>query len=453
MTNRLLQVVAEQGQGKHTGIYSICSANRYAIEAAILQAKADESEVLIEATSNQVNQFGGYTGMTPQQFVIHVRNIASAVDFPFERVLLGGDHLGPNAWQEKPARKAMVRARELIQAYISVGFTKIHLDTSMRLGDDPGDHHTTPDPTVVAERAADLCFTAEEAHAQRPSNSPPPLYVIGTDVPTPGGAQDALEGLHITTVEEAEQTIQIHKEAFNQRGLEAAWERVIGVVVQPGVEFGDASIIGYQSETARSLSQYIERHDNLVYEAHSTDYQTRDVLCQMVEDHFAILKVGPWLTFAFREAIFALAYMETEWLAHRKDVTLSRLREVLEEVMVAHPEHWQKHYQGDDAQRQYARTYSYFDRVRYYWPRREVTEALNRLLDNLTKYPVPLTLLSQAMPAQSRAGRLYNTPVELIRHKVMEVTGTYAWACGYAKPGRKESTETSLNPSQEERCP
>ena len=447
MSNRLLQVVTEQGQGKSGGIYSVCSANRYAIEAAMFQAKADKSEVLIEATSNQVDQFGGYTGMTPEQFATYVRDIASAVDFPFDRVLLGGDHLGPNTWQKEPAREAMAKARELIQAYISAGFTKIHLDASMRLGDDPGGEHTSPDPAVAADRAADLCSVAEEAYSHGPSRSTPPLYVIGTDVPTPGGAQEALERLHITTVEEAELTIQLHQEAFAQRGLEAARERVIGVVVQPGVEFGDASVIGYQPAKARSLSQYIESHNGLVYEAHSTDYQTQNALRQMVKDHFAILKVGPWLTFAFREAIFALANMETEWLAGQRSVTLSRIREVLEEVMVAHLEHWRKHYQGDDAQRQYARRYSYFDRVRYYWPRREVAESLNRLLGNLAEYPVPLTLLSQAMPAQYhavRAGQLHNTPEELVRHKIMEVTGTYAYACGYDRPDRNKPTATSL---------
>ncbi len=447
MDHPLFQVVTAQKQGRSVGMYSVCSANRFAIEAAMLQARADGTAVLIEATSNQVDQFGGYTGLTPEQFVSYVRDIADPMDFPFDKVLLGGDHLGPNTWQGEPARDAMAKAREITRAYVSAGFTKIHLDASMRLGDDPGDHQTPLEPVVVAERTAVLCEAAEAAFQTRPAGSTPPLYVIGTDVPPPGGAREEIQSVHITPVADAEQTIHLNHKAFRTRGLESAWERVVAVVVQPGVEFGDANVIEYHRQKAKDLSHFIETHDQLVYEAHSTDYQTPTALQQMVEDHFAILKVGPWLTFALREAVFALAHMEAEWLSSRKGVNLSNIREVLEEAMVAHPEHWHKHYHGDDDQLRYARGYGYSDRVRYYWPRREVTDALNRLLGNLAEHPVPLTLLSQHMPAQYhavRVGNLANTPLELIRHKILEVTRTYARACGYSDVSRKRASENAV---------
>ena len=44
----------------------------------------------------------------------------------------------------------------------------------------------------------------------------------------------------------------------------------------------------------------------LVFEAHSTDYQPPESLSRLVIDGFAILKVGPGLTFALREALYAL---------------------------------------------------------------------------------------------------------------------------------------------------
>ncbi|GAH81994.1 unnamed protein product, partial [marine sediment metagenome] len=169
-------------------------------------------------------------------------------------------------------------------------------------------------------------------------------------MPTPGGAREEIQSVPITPVTDAEQTVHLNQKAFGTRGLESAWERVVAVVVQPGVEFGDANVIEYHRQKAKDLSHFIETHDQLVYEAHSTDYQTPTALQQMVEDHFAILKVGPWLTFALREAVFALAHMEAEWLSSRKGVNLSNIREVLEEAMVAHPEHWHKHYHGDDDQ-------------------------------------------------------------------------------------------------------
>jgi D-tagatose-1,6-bisphosphate aldolase subunit GatZ/KbaZ len=86
----------------------------------------------------------------------------------------------------------------------------------------------------------------------------------------------------------------------------------------------------------------VEGIDSLVFEAHSTDYQTPQALQQLVRDHFAILKVGPALTFAMREALFALAAIEEELLpAHKR----SGLRNVMENVMLDRPDFWQSHYQ------------------------------------------------------------------------------------------------------------
>ena len=223
------------------------------------------------------------------------------------------------------------------------------------------------------------------------------------------------------------------QQAFLQRSLESAWERVVAVVVQPAVEFGDASVVDYSSAKAAQLSKYIETCDGLVYEAHSTDYQTRDALRQMVLDHFAILKVGPALTFAYREAVFALSEMEEQYLNGVSGITLSDLPAVLEQVMCEDPKHWRKHYHGSDREKRYARKYSYSDRSRYYWPNRRLQEAVERLVFNLTEHQIPLTLLSQFLPNQYsaiREGQIEANPADLLHHRIMEVTGDYAYACG-----------------------
>jgi D-tagatose-1,6-bisphosphate aldolase subunit GatZ/KbaZ len=283
------------------------------------------------------------------------------------------------------------------------------------------------------ERAARLCKVAEEAHALLPPGAPAPLYVIGTEVPVPGGEQLAGAAPSVTRVDDVERTLQFAQRAFESMGLEAAWRRVIGLVVQPGVEFGDVSIFEYDRAKARPLSRYIESRWQVVYEAHSTDYQAPERLKQMVEDHFAILKVGPWLTFAFREAVFALAEIEREWLGERKGKSLSQIRETLEAVMIRDAVHWRKYYAGDEAQLRFARKYSYSDRSRYYWPEPEVQAALGRLRQNLTQDPAPLTLLSQYMPLQYaavRSGQARNLPDDLIRQKILEVVDIYSAAVG-----------------------
>jgi D-tagatose-1,6-bisphosphate aldolase subunit GatZ/KbaZ len=97
------------------------------------------------------------------------------------------------------------------------------------------------------------------------------------------------------------------------------------------VEFGDSTVFDYDRRKAQRLSEKLPAFPSLVYEAHSIDYQRPAALREMVEDHFAILKVGPWLTFAAREAVFALSAIEQEWLGCRRSVRLSQVRKALDE--------------------------------------------------------------------------------------------------------------------------
>jgi D-tagatose-1,6-bisphosphate aldolase subunit GatZ/KbaZ len=420
-------------RGRGLGIYAICSANRFVLEAGMLQAARDGNLLVIEATSNQVNQFGGYTGQTPADFVAFVRDIADAMRFPMKRIVLGGDHLGPQAWRNTTAAMAMENACVMVRDYVRAGFAKIHLDASMRCADDPGDASRPLEDEVVSARAAELCQAAEEAYRALPRGSAAPLYVIGTEVPIPGGEHSGAHAPEVTRVRDLKRTLDVAKKAFRERGLGSAWERVIAVVVQPGVEFGDETVFPYNAREAKTLSRSITQSWTGVYEAHSTDYQTAKALRQLVRDHFAILKVGPWLTFAFREAVFALEAIEREWLSTRSGATLSCLQATVEQAMLENPAYWKNYYRGDERALRLARKYSYSDRVRYYWPQPTVASALRQLIDNLTANAAPSSLLSQYLPNQAEAarrGEIENRPAELIRHKILEVLNQYAYACG-----------------------
>jgi D-tagatose-1,6-bisphosphate aldolase subunit GatZ/KbaZ len=430
---QLREILAANRRGKGLGIYSICSANRFVLEAGMLEAKRGEGLLVIEATSNQVNQFGGYTGQTPAAFVKFVEQVAAEMRFPLKRILLGGDHLGPHVWRREPAAAAMAKAGEMVAAYVRSGFQKIHLDASMPCADDRANAHGSMPDEIVAARAAALCCSAEEARRDLPASAPAPLYVIGTEVPVPGGEAADGQPPEVTRTKDLARTLQITREAFHSFGLSDAWRRVIAVVVQPGVEFGDATVFAYRAGKARPLSRFLPRGWTGVYEAHSTDYQTPGALRQMVLDHFAILKVGPWLTFAFREAVFALAAVEREWLSDRPGRTLSGLPEVLETAMLENPVHWKSYYRGQESDLRIARKYSYSDRCRYYWPEPRVAAALARLLGNLRENPAPLSLLSQYLPRQANAveaSQIANSPEALIHHRILEVLDRYAYATG-----------------------
>jgi D-tagatose-1,6-bisphosphate aldolase subunit GatZ/KbaZ len=425
MANVVSRLSGDTGAArKLKGIYSICSAHPWVLGAAMRQALDDGTPLLVESTSNQVDQFGGYTGMTPADFVHFVHLIADRVGLPRTRLILGGDHLGPNAWRGLPAEEAMQRAEVLIDAYVSAGFTKIHLDTSMSCQGDP----PRLSDDVVAERAARLCAVAETA-AAREGKSERPVYIIGTEVPVPGGAAEELETVEVTHPDAALDTVAVHRNAWRDRGLDDAWQRVIALVVQPGVEFDHTKVVDYRPELATDLSGVLEHMPGMVFEAHSTDYQKPESLAALVRDGFAILKVGPGVTFALREALFALSDIEAEVIEREGR---SHLREVVDRVMLSKPGNWEKYYHGDDQEKRLLRTYSYSDRIRYYWADPEIDAATQKLISNLSHATISENLLSRYLPEQYwqfRRGLIDASPMNLIQSKIREVIGVYADAC------------------------
>lgn len=423
--NSLKDIAAWRDRPGPSGIPSICTAHPLAIEAAMRATLPTPLPLLIEATCNQVNQEGGYTGMTPADFRRFVEDIADRVGFPTGRLILGGDHLGPNPWKDLPADQAMDKAEVMIRAYAAAGFTKLHLDCSMGAAGEP----VALDDAETARRAARLAQAAEEA---RPDTGIPPVYIIGTEVPIPGGAMEEIEGLELTAPDAARTTVAVHKDAFAARGLEDAFDRVIGLVVQPGVEFGNHNVVGYDPVAATDLSAALSDMPGLVYEAHSTDYQTREALTALVNDGFSILKVGPGLTFVLREALYGLDDIAEELFPGQRDHTL---RATMEQVMLANPRNWDRYYHGSDAERALQRHFSYSDRIRYYWPDPQAAQAVAELFDLLGERDLPETLIGQYLGGlypDVRAGRLAPRANALALAAVQRLTQDYVSACGGA---------------------
>ena len=420
----LLDIISAHRAGVATGIFSVCSAHPLVIEAAFRHALDSGAPfALVEATSNQVNQFGGYTGMTPPAFRNFVFAIADRVGLDRGRVLLGGDHLGPNTWQGLPAEEAMANAETMIRDYVVAGFRKIHLDCSMSCACDP----VPLTDAIVAERAARLCAVAEAA-----AGAEPPVYVIGTEVPVPGGAHETLDALAVTSPEAARETLSVHRRVFAAHGLDAAWQRVVALVVQPGVEFDHDKVIRYDPAKARDLSALAPTEPNIVFEAHSTDYQPASALQSLVHDHFAILKVGPGVTFALREALWGLDAIEREWLG----AAASGFRERTLAVMRADPTYWRGYYHYSGAALEIALQYSLSDRIRYYWPVAAVEAARTVMFDALTANPPPLPLVSQYLPvafARLREAGHQMTPHALVMAHIGAVLDDYHAACSPPK--------------------
>ena len=172
MSASWLQGVPGRWRAHGEGVVSVCSAHPTVIEASL---KHLGERRLIEATCNQVNQEGGYTGLTPESFRKSVEALAARAGLDKADLALGGDHLGPNPWKRLPAEAAMQRAEAMVADYARAGFTKLHLDTSMPCAGDP----PVLDEGLVAERAArlaDAAFRAASAGTARRSPGPRDRY-------------------------------------------------------------------------------------------------------------------------------------------------------------------------------------------------------------------------------------------------------------------------------------
>ena len=430
MKHPIQQMMDQRREGKICGIESVCSANGFVLEVALKRSKLFNAPVLIEATANQVNQFGGYTGMYPKDFYEMVLKMAAEIGVPENHIILGGDHLGPLTWQNLPETEAMEKSETLVYQYTRAGFTKIHLDTSMKVADDPEGLLSTE---TIARRGATLYKAAmkgyEELKAEKP-DAMRPVFVIGSEVPIPGGAQEAEDTLAVTKPEAFRDTVATYRRVFKEEGIEDGMNDVVAVVTQPGVEFGDDQVFLYDHDAATELCAALKEFPEVCFEGHSTDYQSKECLKRMVEDGIAILKVGPALTYGLRESLFSLSMMEKELVPEEKQ---AHFIETLEKVMLKKPDNWKKHYHGDEKQLALCRKYSFSDRCRYYIGLPEVVESINKLFENLREYPIPMNMLHQYMPIsyiKVRDGIIPLDPRELALDGVVAFMEDYEYAIG-----------------------
>lgn len=409
----LRRIIAQNRAGTAIAIPSVCTAHPDALEASLTLAETLDQPLVVEATSNQVNQDGGYTGLTPAAFIRFVQGIATRSGVSRTRILFGGDHLGPQAWRKLPAPRAMDKAHRMVADYAAAGFTKIHLDCSEGCA---GEAPQLPD-AITATRSAALAATALR-HAPDPDNL---LFVIGTEVPPPGGARTDDHGdIPPTTPESAKATLAAHREAFT--AAQIPLDRIGGLVVQPGVEFSPMEVHHLPLARDPRLLTALTDWPSVCLEAHSTDYQNAAAYPRLARLGFAFQKVGPALTFAWREALYALDTMraQTGWASGPS------LPDSMEEVMLENPAHWQAHIHGPDQRLQ--RHFGLADRIRYYWPVPKAQAAVQRLFADLDDKRLPDPLLSahfrSAEIATARASR-YPLPRALALARVQTALRPY----------------------------
>ncbi|MBL1435375.1 MAG: class II D-tagatose-bisphosphate aldolase, non-catalytic subunit [Rhodobacteraceae bacterium] len=377
MNDLLRQTIKANRSGQLAALPSVCSAHPMVLEASMGLASALGRPLIVEATSNQVNQFGGYTGMRPADFVTFVKGIAAVSNFATANLVFGGDHLGPQVWRAALAGEAMAKAETLVADYVRAGFTKIHLDCSEGCQGEPAQ----VDDATSANRAAKLAAICEKTAADPTKLS----YMVGTEVPPPGGAHGDGETVTPTAPAAAEATLKAHFDAFDKAGIPEAKTRIVALVVQPGVEFSPTEVHHLPTGGNAALRAMLDPYPGLCFEAHSTDYQHPSAYPALAEMGFAIHKVGPALTHAYRQALYALDTARADLAPDSP-----HLPDVMERLMLANPAHWQSHYHGDAVVQQKLRHTGLADRIRYYWAQPDAIEAVEALMKFVDKHTTNL---------------------------------------------------------------
>ncbi|MEE9386985.1 MAG: class II D-tagatose-bisphosphate aldolase, non-catalytic subunit [Paracoccaceae bacterium] len=396
MTDLLRKTIAQNRAGQAVALPSVCSAHPDVLTASLLLARDHNRPLIIEATSNQVNQDGGYVRMRPADFVKFVNNIAENTGFDRSQIIFGGDHLGPQVWRAQPADQAMAKAEVLVADYVRAGFTKIHLDCSEGCAGEPAQ----VDDATSAARAAQLAAICEAAAPDASALS----YMVGTEVPPPGGARvDEDDTITPTSPASATATLRAHFDAFDQAGVAAAKSRIAALVVQPGVEFSPTEVHHLPANPGTVLKDALVPYDGVCFEAHSTDYQRTSAYPAMAHMGFAIHKVGPALTFAYRQAVYALDALRQT--VHGPSASLP---DTMETLMLANPANWQGHYHGTDDAMRLLRHYSYADRIRYYWAQPAAQAAIAALITDIdaNQIPAPVWMQYFCPETESRAANL-----------------------------------------------
>ena len=237
----------------------------------------------------------------------------------------------------------------------------------------------------------------------------------------------------VTDAAAARRTIATHRETFRAAGLDDAFSRVLGLVVQPGVEFGNHNVVRYDPAATRTLVGVTNSEPQFVFEAHSTDYQGPASLSALVADGFAILKVGPELTFVLREALYGLDLIASDMLP---DYGERSLFQTMERLMLDDPGHWRRHYPVGAAESRGLRHYSLSDRIRYYWAKPEAVEAVERLRTALDGRKVPAPLFSQHLKGGEKFADGSVSVDDILVWRVTQSLSAYHEAC--RNPDRKE---------------
>ena len=341
------------------GLPSFCTSNFDVLKIIIKFSKIHQLPVLIESTSNQVNQFGGYTGLTPATFKKKIEYIRKKEKLNKNYLLLGGDHLGPLPWKNLTEDRAMKNAGILIKKYVEAGFDKIHIDTAILC---------SGQKSLTRSKIISRCDALiKKINSNNLVNK---ILVVGTEVPFAGGGDHVKTS--ITKLENIKKEYQMYRMIF--KTFKSLYRKTFGLVIDPGISYGNENITKSKFKNFNIKTKFSKKN-NFVFEAHSSDYQSLKDLKKLNNLNFKFIKVGPELTFYYLKAALYMEKIESK-LFHKK----SNLKKIISIRMNKNQKYWKDYYKKRS---EFFKFNSYLDRVRYYWSDKKVNNAKKMLFKNI----------------------------------------------------------------------
>ena len=345
---------------KNKALPSFCTSNIEVIKTILFFCNIKKLPCLIECTSNQVNQNGGYTNKTPKMFIKEILNISKKSKFDSKKLYLGGDHLGPLPWKKENTKTAIKNSISLINQFLKYNFCKIHIDTSIKCKDDK-----YINSEIIFNRTNKILndFNIKKKIKNK-------FLVIGTEVPLSGSGDN--NKIVKTSKKQIVSEVTKFKEILKKLNLKS---NLFGLVIEPGMKYKHFSITKPKFPDFIK-KKIISKKKNFVYEAHSTDYQKKSTLKQLVKNNFKFLKVGPELTFNYSRALFMMESIEKKFCK----VKNSNIKKSILSSMMKNKKYWDGYYKKNERK---LFLDSKLDRMRYYLNTKPVINSIKTIKKNI----------------------------------------------------------------------
>ena len=347
---------------KQKALPSFCTANFDVIESIFYYCNLNKLPCLIECTSNQVNQEGGYSNHTPKTFVKKINKLKKKIRLNQSQLFLGGDHLGPLPWKNSSSKIALNNSINLINKFLNKKFDKIHIDTSIKCKND-----RLINSKKIFNRT--LKILNSTSIKKKINNI---FLIIGTEVPLSGS--DDNKNIIITHLKQIQNESLRFIKFLNDQKFK---RKKFGLVVEPGMKYMNSSIKKPLLKTFFKKREFSVKN-NFVFEAHSTDYQPLKILNKLVDNNFKFLKVGPELTYNYSRALYLMNNIEKKFYKKKE----SEIKKNILLSMRQNKKYWKDYYNNRDNK---LLLNSKLDRSRYYLNCKNVKNSINILKNNINK--------------------------------------------------------------------